>query len=51
MQKNSDARNGDVRDDQGVNKNLPAGRVRQAVQKKIKDRIQARGQAHFFSRE
>jgi hypothetical protein len=51
MQKNSDASNVDMRDDQGVNKNLPARRIRQTVQKEIKYRIQARGQAHFFSRE
>jgi uncharacterized protein YijF (DUF1287 family) len=51
MQKNCDACNGDVRDDQGVNENLPARRMRQAIQKEIEYRIQARGQAHFFSRE
>jgi hypothetical protein len=51
MQKDSDARNRDVRDRQRKEQDLPPSCVRNAVEQEIKDEIQAGMMSHFLSKQ
>jgi hypothetical protein len=51
MQKDSDARNRDVRDRQCKQQDLPPGCVRNAIKQEIEDEIQAGMMSHFLSKQ